>query len=183
VKLGNNANGVVVADGVRLLRVSVDGGDIIDNSITSADILNGTIRDYDVGDEPGVEWSNLGMHNAAGIAQCSSYSDLASITISAPTPGYIVVQASGVVNNTFAGNYWRVCLDDASGGNTCDGYSWIIESENTAYYKNEKMWHLQNVYSVGSGNKTIYLKACHSEFAGGRISWNRVIGAFYPTRY
>ncbi|WP_457669794.1 hypothetical protein [Thiolapillus sp.] len=133
---------------------------------------------------PGIEFSSAGQHSWSGIAQCTSYTDLTQVTVSAPTSGYILVQASGTSKNTTGGGtYWRVCLDDASGGNTCDGYSWIIEPPSTTNFKNEKSWSLQNVYIVGAGNKTIYLKACHSEFAGGDIMWNRVVATFFPTRY
>ncbi len=207
-------NEVVIADGVRFIRTGVDGADILDSSvtgadlatgavasidildstITGADILNSTITgsdiasssiyDYDIADEPGFDYTSWGSHTYVGISECGSYSNLTSVTLTAPTSGYIVVQANGAANSSVAGHAWRVCLDDASGGTTCDGYSWILEPANTNYYENEKSWSLQNVYYVSSaGSKTIYLKACRSEFANGTIMWNPVVATFYPTRY
>jgi hypothetical protein len=176
VKLGNentSTDEVVIADAVRFVRTSKD----------SDDIVNGSLTDVDIKDEAGIDWSGWGGHAAAGIAQCSSYSNLTSVTITAPTSGYVVVRANGITNQTVGGQTWRVCLDDASGGTTCDGHSWIMETSDTSYYENEKAWSLQKVYSVGAGSKTFYLKACHSEFSGGNVVWDDVVGTFYPTRY
>ncbi len=179
---------------VDILDNSVSSTDILNNSITSADIASYTITDDDIAsntilawtvvDEPGIDYSNWGSHSYSGISTCNTYTDLTFIIVSAPAPGYIVVQANGTANNSIADNFWRVCLDDASGGNTCDGWSYIIEPANTNVYEFEKSWTLQHVYYVtGAGSKSIYLKTCHSEFANGNIMWNQVIGTYYPTRY
>ncbi len=53
VVLGNentNENEVVIADGVRFVRTGVDGGDILDSSITGNDIATGSIYGVDIAD-------------------------------------------------------------------------------------------------------------------------------------
>jgi len=163
---------------------SVSGTDILNGTITDTDIAGNTILDWSIVDEPGIDYTSLGSHSYVGISQCNTYTNLTWVTISAPTSGYIVVQASGTAKNSIANHIWRVCLDDASGGTTCDGWSWILEPANTNTYENEKSWSLQNVYYVsGAGSKTIYVKACRSEFANGEVLWNPVVATFYPTRY
>ena len=167
-----------------ILNNTVSSADILDGTITDADIAGNTILDWSIADEPGIDYTSLGSHSYVGISQCNTYTNLTSVTVSAPTSGYIVVQASGTAKNSIANNIWRVCLADASGGTTCDGWSWILEPANTNTYENEKSYSLQYVYYVSSaGSKTVYLKACRSEFANGEVLWNPVLATFYPTRY
>ena len=194
VKLGNNANGVVVADAVRLVRVSVDSGDIVNGSITGTDIATGTITssdiasntivDTDIRDEPGVEYSNASSRNIATIStNPSSKTNLTSFTLSAPTSGYVIVNAFGWVDPETAHHWVRPCISNISGGSHCSSWAPIIESNTTGNYENEKRYALTNVYTVSPGSTTYYLKANRSSSATGTIAWEDFYGIFVPTRY
>ena len=192
VRLGNentNTNEVVVADGVRFVRTTKDGGDILNGSLTGSDVSNGSLYDADIGDEPGLDWAGKGEINLTSVGDCGnpSWTNLTSVTITAPTSGYILVEAAGIASNTVAsGQYSRVAIDDSSTGKAVESYAPIFEkvSDETTNYVNEGRYAIRNVYYESSaGTHTYYLKGCKSEFAGGRILWDDFTAIFFPTKY
>jgi hypothetical protein len=158
----------VVADGIRITREDVDRTGVID--------------------EPGIDWANRGEVNLSSVGQCDnpSWTNLASVTITAPTNGYVLVEAAGIATNTFAsGQYSRVGIDDSSTGKNVDSFAPVFEktAAETASYVNEGRYAIRNVYTASAGSHTYYLKGCRSEFAGGRILWDDFTAIFFPTRY
>jgi hypothetical protein len=165
---GVATNKFVVADGVRITREDVDRNGVID--------------------EPGLDWAGKGEVNLSSVGQCNnpSWTNLTSVTITAPTSGYVLVEAAGIASNTFAsGQYSRVGIDDSSTGKSVESLAPIFEniSAETANYENERRYAIRNVYSVSAGSHSYYLKGCKSEFAGGRILWDDFTAIFFPTRY
>ena len=178
VKLGNentSTNEVVIADGVRFVRTAVDSGDIV----------NSTIRDYDIADEPGLEWSGKSIRNLPVSTSCSSMTNLASFTLSAPTGGYVHASATGIYVSSTSDKWVRVCISDVSGGSvsSCDSSAPYLETTETTSYERELRFGLQETFGVSSGSKTYYLKACQEVGGTGNIQWNDFTGIFVPTRY
>ncbi|MCP8323165.1 MAG: hypothetical protein L6N96_03180 [Candidatus Methylarchaceae archaeon HK02M2] len=177
VEVGNNCelNQIVVADAVRFVRITKDGDDIYGNTLTALHIL----------DEPGIEYVALGSKIVSTISSvCSSLTDLASISLTAPTSGYIHVQASGIYNPGTASKWVRVGIDDASGGSTFDNLAPYLESDVIGVYYDEKSFSLNIVYNVSAGTKTYYLKACREDTSTtGTLWWDYFTATFYPTRY
>jgi hypothetical protein len=165
-----------------------DGAMFVKESFDGTDIENSSLFDTDIGDEPGLDWAEAGEINLSSVGYCDnpSWTNLTSVTLTAPTSGYVLVEATGIASNTVAsGQYSRVGIDDSSTGKSIDSYAPIFEnvSDETASYENERRYAIRNVYSVGAGSHTYYLKGCKSEFAGGRILWGDFTGIFFPTRY
>jgi len=188
VKLGNentNTDEVVIADGVRFVRTAVDGNDIVNSSITGIDIANGSIYDNDIGDEPGLDWTGKGIRNLPVSSTCTAVTNLASFTLTAPTGGYVHVNTSGIYVSSTSDRWVRVCISDASGGNisTCDSLAPFMETQDTTSYERELRFGLHETFSVGSGSKTYYLKACQESGATGNIQWDDFTGIFVPSRY
>lgn len=171
VKLGNEncpTNKVVIADAVRFVRVSKDKDDIID--------------------EPGSDYSYSGSKlNTSISSNCSSQTNLTYFTLNAPADGYVVVTASGIVENTTTDRWVRVCIDNTSGGGNCDSLETYLENigdeVSAADYEDERRYVLQEVYTVSKGSNTFYLKACRQSGATGTTRWNDFVGMFFPTRY
>lgn len=179
VKLGNentSTNEVVIADGVRFVRTAVDSGDIV----------NSTIRDFDIADEPGLDWTGSSVRNLPVSTNCGAMTNLASFTLTAPTGGgYVHVDTSGIYVSSAADRWVRVCISDVSGGSTstCDSLAPFMETFDTSAYERELRFSLHETFSVGSGSKTYYLKACQETGATGNIQWDDFTGIFVPTRY
>lgn len=80
---------------------SVNSANIVDNSITSndilnstivgADIANGSITDADIADEPGIAHS----FSSSSVVIATSVTVIDSIEFTAPTAGFVLLQATG----------------------------------------------------------------------------------------
>jgi hypothetical protein len=171
--------GVVKVGKVRFVRVTKDGGDIANNSL----------RDYHIGDEPGLDWSGATERNIATqvTSNCSYLTNLATVTITAPTSGYVFVHANGIAELSTTDRWVRVGIDDVSGGGSFDSYAPFLENcsaeVNAGSYEDERRYTVSNVYYVSSGSNTFYLKACKESGATGRIMWDDFVAIFFPTRY
>ena len=73
---------------------SVGTVQIMDNSITTDDISDNTITAADCKDEPGLDYTNSSMLGSVG----TTITNWMSLTISAPSPGYIVVFFTCIAN-------------------------------------------------------------------------------------
>jgi len=165
---GVASNKFVVADGIRITRQDVDRNEVID--------------------EPGLDWAEKGEVNLSSVGECGNpnWTNLRSVTITAPASGYVLVEAAGIVSNTVAsGQYSRVGIDDSSTGKSVESLAPIMEkvADETTSYENEGRYAIRNVYTVSAGSHTYYLKGCRSEFAGGRILWDDFTAIFFSTRY
>lgn len=182
VKVGNenaNTDEVIVADAVRFVRVTKDSADIADNSL----------RDYDILDEPGIDCSWGSSRNIATqvTTNCSALTNLAYVTITAPSSGYVFVHANGIAKLTTTDRWIRVGIDDASGGSTFDSLAPYLENcsaeVNAGNFENERRFTVSNFYTVSSGSRTYYLKACKESGATGTIMWDDLVAMFFPTLY
>ena len=183
---GASSGEVTIADAVRFVRVTKDGGDIQDGSITGADILNGSIYDYDIADEPGIEYSSGISRDVSDYitTNCNALSNLASVTVNMPTSGYVWVHADGIYNPTYDDKWVRIGIDDASGGSSFDSLAPYLESPVDTAFERERRFAVSNVYYYSSsGTRTFYLKACRESGADGIIIWDDFVAMFFPTRY
>jgi hypothetical protein len=117
------------------------------------------------------------------LTTCLTYTNLQDWTFTVERAGYLLVNASGVYWPTTANNYVRVCIDDASGGTTCDSWSYILESPivGSAAYK---PFAIQIYYPVNPGTKHIYLKACRENvLTTGVIYWDYFAATWHEIDY
>jgi hypothetical protein len=122
------------------------------------------------------------IHHSIGDAKavntlsvCPTYTDLASWPFAVDRFGFLLANADGIYAPGTANKYVRVCIDDASGGTTCDSWSPIMESTSYNFTGNaaEKRFALQRAYQVNPGTKWLYLKACREDVATtGTIMWD-----------
>jgi hypothetical protein len=73
---------------------SVGAVQIMDNSITTDDIADNAITATDVKDEPGLDYTNSSMLSSVG----TTITNWMSLTITAPSPGYIIVFFTCITN-------------------------------------------------------------------------------------
>lgn len=189
VKLGNentNTDEVVIADGIRFVRAAVDGGDIVNSSITGADIASSSIFDIDIGDEPGLDWTGKSSRALPISTNCSAATNLAAFTLTAPTSGFVHLNASGTYKANLTDRWVRLCLSDVSSGsmNTCDSMiNYYLEAAQGGNFEGYLRFALNDTLNVGTGSKVYYLKGCQEPGATGNIVWNDFTGIFVPTRY
>jgi hypothetical protein len=165
---GCPSNNFVIADAVRWVQEDQDRNSIVD--------------------EPGLDWAGRGSRSLSTVATCDSvnWTNLATVTITAPRNGWVLVEASGIALNTVAsGQYSRVGIDDLSTGKAIDSLAPFFENSAgvTGSFENERRFAVRKVYSVAQGSRSFYLKGCKSEFAGGNLQWDDFTAIYFPTRY
>jgi hypothetical protein len=155
-----------IADGVRWVRVTKD----------SADILNDSLLDIDMADEPGMDWAS----GEQSVALTSTDTTVRAITVTAPTSGYVVVNASGYFDFTnMAGLDGARC--SITTGTTIDFSHLIIAQDNSTAIQWLPFGATRG-FSVSSGS-TVYRLVC-DEFAGNvNVEDTSMTGIFVPTRY
>ncbi len=162
---------------------------ILNNSVSSTDILNNSIYDVDQVDEAGLDYSGSGYYDIANLNTCSATTNIASVSVTAPTSGYIMVSASGRMCTYPAGEWTWIMLGDNPSTTTIDydGNNYFYDYETTqracgiGQYSH---YSFQNVYPVSAGVHTYYLKGCSESTAGdGNLYYHPMVGIFFPTRY
>jgi hypothetical protein len=166
---------------------AVGTSEVADGSLTGTDIANGSIYDIDIGNEAGIEYSGTGYYDIANLATCNTTSVITSVTITAPTSGYIMVSASGDFCRYPAGEYTYVMMDDSPSGLSWDGSNFLSYYESThrpCGVGQSKQFAFQYVYNVSASTYTYYLKGCSESSAGdGNLDYHPMIAVFVPTRY
>ncbi|HUL43774.1 MAG TPA: hypothetical protein VLY03_05410 [Bacteroidota bacterium] len=160
------------------LRVDAAAGDtsvvLPANSISSGEIL----------DEPGI--SQGYPINNAYVSGVTSYETVDSTTITIPSSGYVVVEASAQAGlyGTTSGNYMAIEIGDSPGGSISSYYCYVGASTmpNTDYVYLPVTIH--RTFYKAAGTYTFYFKALDATLAGLKYLWNASITAvYYPTGY
>jgi hypothetical protein len=117
-----------------------------------------------------------GSISVASIStDCGAKTNLATIAMTPKRSGDMTVFASGIYHMDTGGQWVSVCLDDASGGSTCDSWSPYLQPSSTTEFINEYRYALNQRYGVTAGTtKTVYLKACREGSATGTLYWNEL---------
>ena len=202
----NSVTGIKMVDG------TIGTADLADNSVTSIKIANGTITTGDLADqsiittkianaavtfpqiadgsvtavkvvdEPGIEYLENGGYATMSTSQTAC--QVASLIVTAPAAGYVMLTASGSLHFTVAGdNMVRVKVSMTS--------SDIVEAAGLQFVRlpagvaNDMMpFSVSRVFPVAAGANTFYLNIWH-QLAPGIGYWQvfTMIGQYFPTRY
>jgi hypothetical protein len=172
VKLGNEnepTNRYICADAVRFVRQSWDKGNLVG-----------------IHEPAGLSVNYRGTYSMASISSSSSSrTNIVYDGITPPESGYVIVSASGYAQHTTTGHWVHLCIDNTSGGSTCDSYTHTTRVASTTTYLRDRPFHIQEVYSVSGGvSYTFYLKAyrCCSS-ATGTVYLDDFILTFVPEWY
>jgi hypothetical protein len=189
-----NSSNITINDGlitdITTQTQNLDTGCISGSSIRAV-ASDGTIS-CEVDNNTGTAGIEYGSSTSQQIATsvnttCNTFSDITSITVSAPSTGYISVSASGEFCAYTGGTYAMLVLDNASGGTTYDSmnYSYTRDALNRACGIGQfDRYHFQNVYPVAAGTYTYYLKGCtNTGTADGILHRRPMIGQFFPNKY
>jgi hypothetical protein len=137
---------------------------------------------------PGVEYYESG--GGSTISTSSSTSHVATITISAPGPGYVIVTASGSLAQT-VGSIGQFMARIKVSGTINDisedpGIQFIRRNYNhVSTHSLEHPFSVSKVFYVSSaGNHSFYLNIWHQVVNGSlRTDDHTLIGHFVPNRY
>gem|GEM_PF-5215084 len=164
----------------------VDSTKLAPNSVTEASVANSSLRDYDILDEAGLAYNYNGTSvslTTAGMV------DLATVTLDAPTSGYVLVTARCNVSllNTTGINASLVQLDTAAGGTWLSPNYLIVEAQgfpvSGSYIYPVS---INRVFYVSASGETTYrLEGCrYGGLTGTSIaSFSYITAVFYPTIY
>jgi len=186
IENGNvSANRVIVADAIRFVRVSVDGGDVKDNSLTGTDIMGESIYAWDTKDEPGLDYSNHLYYSISSLSTSySSMTDIKNISVTLPRAGYVTVQAIGQCEMSVVDKEAGIVLSDTSGGSDHDTWIHFCEKSSTEGRKGYAGLVLSHTYYFSSGGtKTFYLKGYREDGANGVLWIDSFTATYYPTKY
>jgi hypothetical protein len=116
-------------------------------------------------------WIEKGSVDVSTLSSnTNSKTNLGVTAVTAPSHGYINVFASGIFAAT--SGWVQVCISTTSGGSTCDGLYYTLES-------GESKFTLHAVIPVeGNTITNVYLKANKSGGAAGILYWDDVIAIF-----
>jgi len=160
VKLGNNceAGKYVVADAVRFVRISKDASDLID--------------------EAGMDWTS----GDQSFTLSTSPSVVRSVTLTVPTSGYALVNASGYFWWTSTGYDRARC--SITTGTTIDFTHLIYASDHgdTLIGNSGTPFAATRGYSVNAGSY-IFNLVCDLTVGSGEVNDSSLTAVFFPTRY
>ncbi len=121
-----------------------------------------------------------GNMSISSLSTCPTLTNLTYTTHNVDRFGFIKVDAVGgysITNDVL--KYIRICIDDASGGTTCD--SNLEELTGAATFGGA--FALQADYQVNPGSKTVYLKACRESGAVGTVKWDDLASTWHGWDY
>jgi hypothetical protein len=130
---------------------------------------------------PGVEWATISQSNINVRFATKSGATLATVTVSAPCDGYVVVRFDGSASAD-AGDELILAASDTPTWNTNDGAVSFF-SDNKNY---EHPFSHTRVYSVASGLHTFYAVAQNWVYTAGdgrAYIYGTLTATFYPNRY
>lgn len=146
------------------------------------------IASSEIKDEPGIASTTNG---AIATLASTSMQDLATVTLTAPTSGYVVVEAKcyGLTHGTTERNLGVVQIDKTSGGDVMVPYATsfgLVGYANTNL-ANSFPIYVQRVYFEAAGAHTYILEgaqgAANSAGAVTRVTHVVMTAIFYPTSY
>lgn len=180
---GGSTGSVTISVGTNTITSSHVGP----NAVGSSELAPNAVTAGDTLDEPGVEYvSGTSSANINGLAVCNTFTNVRIVTLVAPAAGYVVVMATGVIEDPTLAQFVRVGIDDASGGTTIDSSIYHrYESSVSTGYQDYKDFAMQHVYNVAAGSKTYYLKACRESASAtsGFVDTDQFVVMYFPTRY
>ncbi|MBI3188770.1 MAG: hypothetical protein HYZ31_13000 [Gammaproteobacteria bacterium] len=156
------------------------------------DVSNAGITSTHTSNEPGIEYASAIFGQVSsymtGICSGSTYnfSNITSVTVAAPSSGYVLVSAAGLMCLYDASTQARLALDDASAGSTFDRISYFYTAVNQPCSIGQYApYSMQVIYPVNAaGNYTYYLKGCVSASGvDGLTDFQPLIAQFFATKY
>lgn len=161
---------------------AVTSAHIADGNVTSTDIANNSVTSIDMQNEPGIDWGGIASSYNSEVCDSGTDHTISSVSISAPSSGYIFVSASGRVRTTSTtGGYIFTGLGTNPNGISAGEYNWQYHYYEGGYWD---QFQYQMVASVSAGTYTYYLKACESvSTVTGSVNTRPLIATFFPTRY
>lgn len=172
---GAPTNKRVIADAIRITRESVDGGDIVNNTITDLDIL----------DEAGVDYSNTsGLGTSHNLT--TTWSVINSVTITVPRSGYVTCIGMGVADwdqSTVDGDV-ALGWDDASGTVAPNSYN-QVGTDPTGDSDTRLGVSAMYTFSASTGSRTYYLKARTTSAVANAFDFqfHGTSCMYFPSRY
>lgn len=170
---------------------------VMDNSITTAKIDDGTIINDDISDniisseklinEPGiVESRNSTTHSIAS----TTMQDIEVVTITIPTDGYIVLEGRSIawLSGTTAQNELYMQIDETAGGSLAGPY-WTKAGLQAYASTGQAFFPMvcQRTYIKTAGTYTFRLEAAQVSGNGAGATTNlyqtQLTAVFYPTAY
>lgn len=146
-----------------------------------------TVMDIDIGDEPGIEFTNFS--NLVQTSVPVTYTSIETVTVSAPTSGFVTCIATGsldvddtTISTGFVNFGWD--LNNNTIGVAPDGIGWVGTSgpgTNSTYVPYTSMY----TWPVSSGTNNFYFKVKTSTGDATDFDFieNSYACMFYPTRY
>lgn len=168
-----SASEATIADAVRFVRQTWDSGDVR------------TLYDYNIADEPGIDYLNDGHFTESYFStSSSSLTNVRSVSLTAPTSGYVVVTATGHIDFNASDKFLALCLADSPGGSSCDNRKHFLGAYSaSATSADQQDFAMTYVYSVSSGTKTYYLKGYKESGSDFDLYVDSFTAMFFPTKY
>ncbi len=164
-----------------LSRDVVRNVNIDDNAVGSAEVINNSLFDVDIADEAGVDYQS----GTAFIALTTTDTTIRSISLTAPSSGYVILTASGTF---YGGETSSIDLDYARcslGTNAAidlSAVTYFIERTNTQEMGYVPM-ALTRVLGVGGASTLTYRLVCDEVDGDVSLGFTNLNGVFVPTRY
>jgi len=153
----------------------------------AVDLPEGSISAAEIWNEPGIV---AGDDNSIVNLNSDAMQDLATVTITTPASGYIVVLAkvNGSLSGTRSANYGYVQIDETLGGNTTAPYYAAFGMDSALSTSSYSIpAYVQRTYFKPAGTYTFRVEGM-SYVANGvgavtRCIYPMVIATYYPTSY
>ncbi len=156
--------------------------DIADNCVTGEKVSDGSLSGLDLDDEPGIA-SNLELYQ---MYFDTTYGPMDSVSITVPTPGYIVVSATGrMILNTHGGTgtvYISISKNADQEDHDCF-YTWDVPESFPLdyYYQPLALTYVDRVLTIGTYK--YYLVGKASTGYESSVDKTVLLAVFYPTAY
>jgi hypothetical protein len=161
---------------------SVSTAKIAAGAVTATQLAIGSVTAAKIADEPGINF--VENNNVGALSTNSASCQVASLTIVAPSAGYVVVNACGTVYLGAAGdNMVRVKVSTTPNDVAeAAGIQFIKPTTVTVYV--HQPFSVTRVFPVTAGTNTFYLNIWH-QLAPGVGYWEEplISGQYFPTRY
>lgn len=158
---------------------SLSGVDILDNSVASADVTNNSLADFDMVDEAGADF----VDGDGSLTLPAGPSIIRSVSITRPTSGVVIVNASG---------HWAFISTGADGarcsistGTTVDFAHLMIGNDfgSTAGSNDFMPFASTRAFNFTTAGTSTFRLVCE-EFEGNvRVQDGSINAIFVPTRY
>jgi hypothetical protein len=145
------------------------------SSVSSSEILN----------EAGIAQGRV-YGEVAVTGQTASMVDVVTVTLTIPSSGYIVLEASAQArfSGSTTGNYMAIQIDETAGGSTNDHYYYVGWASVAPAGIRWDPVSTRRTYFKTTGTYTFRLEARDANGIGDKVLWNPILTAqFFPTGY